>query len=333
MYNVGMYGGSFNPLHQGHINCIIQAANMCKELHIILSVGVNREEIDVRVRYRWLYSVTKHIGNVKIHLLKDEAKTKADYTEEYWEDDSLKVKEVIGKKIDVVFCGDDYSDESFYKKCYKDSEIYYFKRDDISSTKIRSNPYKYWHMIPNVVRPYYVKKVLIIGGESAGKSTLTINLANYYNTNFVEEVGRELSEKSGTDKLMISEDFTEILLRHKIKEMESIENSNKLLFIDTDCLITKFYMDFLEDKEENNKLLADAISNLNSYDLVLFLEPDVEFVQDGTRNVEIQENRELYSNAIKEIFSEKKIKYEIISGNYQERFKKSILLIDKLMEK
>ena len=27
MYKVGMYGGSFNPLHLGHVNDIIKAAN------------------------------------------------------------------------------------------------------------------------------------------------------------------------------------------------------------------------------------------------------------------------------------------------------------------
>ena len=75
-YNVGMYGGSFDPLHLGHISDIIQAANMCRELYVVLSVGTHRNEIDYLVRYRWLYQLTKHIGNVKIILLHDMAKTK-----------------------------------------------------------------------------------------------------------------------------------------------------------------------------------------------------------------------------------------------------------------
>ena len=221
-YNVGMYGGCFNPLHLGHVDCIIQAANMCRELYIVLSVGNNRGEINYRVRYRWLYQLTKHIGNVKIITLFDDAATKADYTEEYWDNDAKKVKEQIGKPIDIVFCGDDYDENSFWNKCYPESEIYFFPRNGISSTEIRKNPYKRWDWIPNVVKPFFVKKVLLMGGESTGKSTLTINLANRFNTNYIDEAGRDISERSGTDMLMLSEDFTEILLQHKLNEIKKI---------------------------------------------------------------------------------------------------------------
>ena len=34
-YKVGMYGGSFNPLHLGHINNIIRAANQCEKLYVV----------------------------------------------------------------------------------------------------------------------------------------------------------------------------------------------------------------------------------------------------------------------------------------------------------
>ena len=333
-YNVGMYGGSFNPLHMGHVDCIIRAANMCKELYIVLSIGHNRGEIDGRIRYRWIYQLTKHIGNVKIITLEDEAASKAEYDEKYWQSDADKVKAAVGKPIDVVFCGSDYDENSFWNKCYPESKLYIFPRNDISSTEIRKNPYAHWDWIPNIAKPYYVKKVLLMGGESTGKSTLTINLANRFNTNYIDEAGRDISERSGTDMMMLSEDFTEILLQHKLNEIKAIEHSNKVIFEDTDALITQFFMGFLEDPGiEKNKALSDAIDALNSYDLILFMEPDVEFVQDGDRSEEIRDNREKYSDQIKDLILSHGKRFVTVSGSYEERYEKAIAEVSKLFEK
>ena len=333
-YNVGMYGGSFNPRHMGHVDCIIRAANMCKKLYIVLSIGHNRGEIDGRIRYRWIYQLTKHIGNVKIITLEDEAASKAEYDEKYWQSDADKVKAAVGKPIDVVFCGSDYDENSFWNKCYPESKLYIFPRNDISSTEIRKNPYAHWDWIPNIAKPYYVKKVLLMGGESTGKSTLTINLANRFNTNYIDEAGRDISERSGTDMMMLSEDFTEILLQHKLNEIKAIEHSNKVIFEDTDALITQFFMGFLEDPGiEKNKALSDAIDALNSYDLILFMEPDVEFVQDGDRSEEIRDNREKYSDQIKDLILSHGKRFVTVSGSYEERYEKAIDEVSKLFEK
>ena len=166
----------------------------------------------------------------------------------------------------------------------------------------------------------------------SGKSTLTVNLANYFNTVYLEEVGRDLSELSGTDVYMLSEDFTRILLEHKAKEMRLIDQSNKVFFEDTDCLITRFFMGFLEDENiEKNERLAEAIAALNSYDLILYLEPDVEWVQDGDRSEVIAADRKKYGDMIKELYTKYGFNYVTISGDYNSRFDQAVKYVKELL--
>jgi HTH-type transcriptional repressor of NAD biosynthesis genes len=48
-YKVGLYGGCFDPLHLGHVDCIFQAANRCEELYIVLVVSTKVKQIDYRI--------------------------------------------------------------------------------------------------------------------------------------------------------------------------------------------------------------------------------------------------------------------------------------------
>jgi len=322
-YKVGMYGGSFDPLHIGHIDAIIKAASQCEKLYVVLSYSRERDSIPMEYRYRWIRNSFRHMENIEIILLEDTAVSKSDYdTDDYWEKGRDYVFSKIGTKVDVVFCGSDYLGSNRYENLYK-CDVVYFDRNSIpiSSSAIRKNPFEYWEYIPKICRSYYVKKILFVGGESTGKSTIAANLALAYNTNFLEEVGREVCDYAGDEDLMIASDFHEILLKHKTKELEMIKQSNKLFFVDTDALTTKFYAQFLlYGNGKNAEKLADAITEINNFDLIFFLEPTVAFVQDGTRNFKIEAEREKYSRQIKALFDEAGLEYICLSGDYLNRY-------------
>lgn len=331
MPKVGMYGGSFNPLHIGHVNDIIEASSMCEKLYVILSYN-DLETINYQERFKWLKKIANELPNVEVEAIKDTSTSKETYD---WVKGANDIKDIIKDKIDMVFCGSDYQGTNIFEKMYKGSIIHYFdrKQTPISSTEIRENPYQYYDYLPKVVRPSYTKKVVLVGTESCGKSTLTKNLATAFNTNYVPEVGRDICESAGGINNMQEKDFIEILYRHKIRELEALKEAYQVLFIDTEATVTKYYHDLLLPNNEDFNAFEKAINKLNDYDLYVFLEPDVKWVQDGTRTYGEEEVRIKNNLILKDLFQERGINYEIVDGDYKERFVKTKKLVNNLLKK
>ena len=57
-YKVGMYGGSFNPVHNGHIKCIKKALTVCDELHLIIGYLPNRDDFSIEIKLSWFDEIS-----------------------------------------------------------------------------------------------------------------------------------------------------------------------------------------------------------------------------------------------------------------------------------
>lgn len=84
-----------------------------------------------------------------------------------------------------------------------------------------------------------MKRFAITGPESTGKSTLSEQLALFYNTIWVREYAREYLEKR--NGIYTEADLIIIAQGQKTLEMEAMNTSKDLIFCDTEMIVIKIW--------------------------------------------------------------------------------------------
>jgi NadR type nicotinamide-nucleotide adenylyltransferase len=173
-----------------------------------------------------------------------------------------------------------------------------------------------------------MKKVVIIGPESTGKSTLSEQLAKHFNTSWVPEYAREYLMQHGTEYTY--DDLLTIAKGQAALEESYINNagsSSKVLFIDTDQYVMKVWCKFVFGK--CHQWVLDQITK-RKYDLYLLCNIDLPWVQDTLREYpDLASRQELY-NIYKNILINQSVPWVEISGNYDERLQKAIQAVNVL---
>jgi NadR type nicotinamide-nucleotide adenylyltransferase len=178
-----------------------------------------------------------------------------------------------------------------------------------------------------------VKKIVIIGPESTGKSTLCKLLAAHFHTSCVNEYAREYLLKNGTDytfenlldvakgQIAGEELGVEKLLTINIKHQQST------IFIDTDMYVMKVWCEFVFDKCHH--WILNRIAE-RKYDLYLLCNVDMPWVKDELREYPDLITRQKLYHHYKDILVNQNVPWVDISGGYKERLEKAIDAVDKL---
>ena len=203
-----------------------------------------------------------------------------------------------------------------------------------------------------------IKKIVIIGPESTGKSTLSELLAKHYNTEWCREYAREYLLTNGTDYtfddlLEIAKGQVALEDKHTLStvnrlpstdiEAKSIVNdprltesgqrstaSSPLLFIDTDMYVMKVWCEYVFGKCHD--YIYEQIAQ-RKYDLYLLCNIDLPWVQDELREYPDEAPRkELYA-IYKNIMENQSVPWVDISGNYEERLQNAIEAVDGILFK
>ena len=175
-----------------------------------------------------------------------------------------------------------------------------------------------------------LKKIVIIGPESTGKSTLCEKLAAHFNGQWAKEYAREYLLAHGTNYSF--ENLLNIAKGQLTLEDEAIARASNNaqappLFIDTDMYVMKIWSEYVFQKCDNwilNRIVE------RKYDLYLLCNTDLPWVKDELREYPDQIQREKLYRYYKDAMVNQNTPWAEISGNYDDRLQKAIEAIGKL---
>jgi len=179
-----------------------------------------------------------------------------------------------------------------------------------------------------------VKKIVVIGPESTGKSTLCEKLAHHYQTLWVSEYAREYLEKHGADYVyddLLTIANGQIELEDKfvnefaLRLHPSAFSLQPFAFIDTDMYVMKVWAEYVFNKCHN--WILNRIAE-REYDLYLLCDVDLPWVEDKLREYPDGKIRKKLFYFYKDLMINQSTPWLIISGNYEERLEKAIQFID-----
>ena len=172
-------------------------------------------------------------------------------------------------------------------------------------------------------------KVVLYGPESTGKSSLAQELAQYYDTVYVEEYSRKYAEsKALLNETLTKSDVLPIAVGQMQLENEALSKANGVLICDTDLLETLVYSQFYYDEYSPEILRKKALEN--HYDLYFLTYIDLTWEADGVRDQPHNRNT-LFERFLNALESANK-PYVIIKGTFDERLKACQKHIDNLLK-
>ena len=197
------------------------------------------------------------------------------------------------------------------------------------------------------------KKIVVIGPESTGKSTLCEMLAAHYQTVWVKEYAREYLLKNGTaysfENLL---DIAKGQITLEDAALQSFANRTGVpetiypnppftihdspltihhspLFLDTNMYVMKVWCEFVFDKC-HHWILNQIVER--KYDLYLLCNIDLPWVKDELREYPDLVTREKLYHHYKDIMINQPVPWIDISGTYDERLQKAIQAVRALQQ-
>ena len=170
-----------------------------------------------------------------------------------------------------------------------------------------------------------VKKIVVLGPESTGKSTLCAELAKHYNTSWCPEYARQFLNENGTKYSY--EDLLTIAKGQLAGEDAHVENASDLLIIDTDMYVMKVWCEYVFNN--CHPFILEQI-NSRKYNAYLLCDIDLPWTADEMREYPNEEPRRELFTIYKELLINQNTPWGIVQGTGDARTQNAVTLIKEL---
>lgn len=163
------------------------------------------------------------------------------------------------------------------------------------------------------------KRILILGPESTGKSTLAADLANHFDEPWVPEFAREYLEN--INRPYQFEDLLEIGKGQVGLEDQLAEKAKNFLFCDTDLRVIHIWSEHRFGKTDF--WVLEEIDR-RKYDLILLTDTDLPWTPDPLREYPELEMRQYFFKKYLQLAEESGFPFLIVSGDQKSRLQTAV---------
>ena len=174
-----------------------------------------------------------------------------------------------------------------------------------------------------------MKKIVVIGPESTGKSTLCEDLTDYLQTTYLPEYARVYLEKNGPeytyqDVLKMVKGQVESEVRFELENPE-----NPFLLFDTNYLVYKVW---IKEKYNQEDPYIERLLKTDSFDHYLLCNVDIPWEYDDYREHPNDKDRARLFKEYEHVLSQNKLPFSVIKGNRKQRLDTAKKILNNLLD-
>lgn len=307
----GMVLGKFMPPHLGHVYLCETAQGLVDELTIVVGT-LAAEPIPGALRHAWM---TELFPRARVLHLTDENPQDPSEHPEFWRIWRESLLRILPDPPDVVLASESYGHRLAAELGARFVPIDLDRTAlPLSGTAIRADPRAHFGALPRCVRPYFVKRVVVFGPESSGKSTLAEALARRFATAWVPEYARTWLEAFA--RAPVAEDMPAIARGQAASEDALARNADGVLIADTDPLLTVVWSEVLFGAVDPE---VSRLAEARAADLYLLTDPEVPWVADAVRYQPEPRARRAFFARCREVLEARGRRYVVVQGTWEER--------------